>query len=54
MCLLGLSYALTSRLKHAEAQFKDACRLAPNEAELGFIWAAFITSDFLSTRLWMI
>ena len=31
--LLGLSYVLTGQLNEAESQFKDACRLAPNDAE---------------------
>lgn len=31
--LLGLSYVLTGQLSEAESQFKDACRLAPKDAE---------------------
>lgn len=31
--LLGLTYVLTGQLNDAESQFKDACRLAPKEAE---------------------
>ena len=31
--LLGLCYVLTGQLNEAESQFKDACRLAPNDAE---------------------
>jgi len=31
--LLGLSYVLTGQLNEAESQFKDACRLAPKDAE---------------------
>ena len=31
--LLGLSYVLTGQLNEAESEFKDACRLAPNDAE---------------------
>src|SRR4030095_3623081 len=34
--LLGLSYVLTGQSKEAESQFKDACRLAPNDAEAWF------------------
>jgi Tfp pilus assembly protein PilF len=31
--LLGLTYVLTGQLNDAESQFKDACRLAPKDAE---------------------
>src|SRR5262245_35337114 len=34
--LLGLSYVLAGQLNEAEAQFKDACRLAPKDAEAWF------------------
>jgi len=33
MRLLGLTYVLTGQVTEAESQFKDACRLAPKDAE---------------------
>src|SRR4051794_17513661 len=34
--LLGLSYQLVGKLDQAESEFKEACRLAPKDAEAWF------------------